>query len=245
MEEWFENERFWEDMYMFLFPATRFETAREEIANIMELVEFDGKKVLDLCCGPGRHAHEIAKLGYEVTAVDRSPYLLQKAREYSVPCKDYIEFVEQDMRFFLRENEYDLIINLFTSFGYFEDEADNVKVLENIYINLAKGGKVVLDLAGKEILAKDFHATGLHRIGDAILVENRTILDGWHRIKNDWILLKEGRYETYSFCLTLYSGQELRTILDRIGFQNIALYGDLQKNDYDINARRLVVVAEK
>lgn len=102
MEEWFENERFWVDLYPFLFPEEKFQTAVEEIEKIIALTGFQGKRVLDLCCGPGRHTVVLAKKGYTVTAVDRSPFLLIKAQELAQAEGVSVEWVLEDMRNFVR-----------------------------------------------------------------------------------------------------------------------------------------------
>jgi len=245
MAEWFENEKFWEDMYPFLFPERAFESAFGQVEDIIAITNFTGGKVLDLCCGPGRHTYELAKRGYQVTAVDRTPYLLSKARDRCVSCQENIEFVEEEMLHFCREDHYDLVINLFTSFGYYEKEEDNYKVLENIYNSLSRGGRLVMDLAGKEIVAKNFHDTGSSEVGDMTMIEKRIIHDGWRKITNEWMLLWNGRYTMHQFTIYVYSGHELKSLLQQAGFKHIDLYGDWDKRSYDQNARRLIAIAEK
>ena len=80
MSEWFENEDFWTEMYPYMFPEERLEAAEAEVEKILSLVEFSGTHVLDLCCGPGRHATILAERGFSVTGVDTTAFLLQKAR---------------------------------------------------------------------------------------------------------------------------------------------------------------------
>ncbi len=126
MTEWFEDESFWQVLYSFLFPVERFSAAEEEVRKIISLVNFKGSKVLDLCCGPGRHALALAKEGFQVTAVDLIPLLLERAKAAARSEYVNVEWIHDDMRKFNRPGEYDLIINLFTSFGYFEDEKENM-----------------------------------------------------------------------------------------------------------------------
>lgn len=78
MSEWFENEAFWEAMFPFLFSEARFAAAEEEVEKLLRLINFRGNIVLDLACGPGRHAMALARKGYKVTGVDRSHYLLHR-----------------------------------------------------------------------------------------------------------------------------------------------------------------------
>ena len=79
MSEWFENEDFWTEMYPYLFPEERFQSAEDQVDKILSLVEFSGTHILDLCCGPGRHSTVLAERGFSVTGVDSTAFLLQKA----------------------------------------------------------------------------------------------------------------------------------------------------------------------
>ncbi len=115
MSEWFKDEAFWEETYNFLFPESIFEDSKEQIENILKLVDFDGSSVLDLCCGPGRCSIALAKKGFSVTGVDLSPFLLDKAKERSNSETLSIEWILEDMRRFVRPSSYDLVLNMFTS----------------------------------------------------------------------------------------------------------------------------------
>ncbi|MCP5105145.1 MAG: class I SAM-dependent methyltransferase, partial [bacterium] len=207
MAQWFEDESFWEVLYSFLFPAERFSAAEEEVQKIISLVDFKGSKVLDLCCGPGRHALPLAKEGFRVTAVDLIPFLLEKAKAAARSEKVNVEWIHDDMRKFSRPGEYDLIINLFTSFGYFEDEKENAAVLALMHQNLKEGGMLVMDMMGKEILARVYHPTIATELPDgSIVVQRHKICDGWDRVTNDWIVIKDGQSVNYTFTHTIYSG---------------------------------------
>src|SRR3954453_16554332 len=119
---WFEEDDFWRDLYPYMFPVERLAAAPEQVSQILALAGVSGGDVLDLCCGPGRHSVEFARQGFRVTGVDRSPYLLDRAREHAATAGTSIEFVREDMREFCRPDAFDLAVNLFTSFGYFEHQ---------------------------------------------------------------------------------------------------------------------------
>lgn len=246
MSEWFEDESFWAETYPFTFPEKRFEAAGEEIDKIIHLVGFQGTAVLDLCCGPGRHAVVLAKSGYAVTAVDRTQFLLHKAKERAEAQGVAIEFVQEDMRNFVRPAAYDLALNVFTSFGYFDDKEDDMKVLRNIHESLRPKGVCLLDMISKEWVAKYFQGTTSTLLDDGSLLVKRTgVFDDWAYIRNEWILVKEGRSTVYKFHHTIYSGQELKDRLYQVGFKRVKLFGDLSGNDYGIKAQRLVAAAWK
>ena len=83
MAAWFENETFWRDCHDFLFPDASFRSRPTEVEQVLALTGVQGGDVLDLCCGPGRHAVSFAKKGFRVTAVDRSAFLLDKAKGHA------------------------------------------------------------------------------------------------------------------------------------------------------------------
>jgi SAM-dependent methyltransferase len=116
--EWFENDDFWREFYPFMFSDERFAATPDEVSRILALTQCNSGSVLDLCCGPGRHSVELAQRGFKVTGVDRSPFLLERAREYAVKSGARVEWVQQDMRNFIRRASFDLACSLFTSFGY-------------------------------------------------------------------------------------------------------------------------------
>ena len=246
MSEWFENEDFWTEMYPYMFPEERFESAPEEIDKILSLVEFSGTHILDLCCGPGRHATILAERGFSVTGVDATAFLLQKARARASEQKLDVEFVQEDMRHFVRSASYDLVLNMFTSFGYFDDKDEDLRVLSNIYESLRPGGILVMELMSKERLASVFAATSseVHPDG-TLIVQRREIFDDWTRIRNEWLLIRDEQVKSFKFHHTLYSGQELKDRLLRVGFSTTQLYGDLAGSAYGRSSKRLVALARK
>jgi SAM-dependent methyltransferase len=246
MHEWFEKESFWRELYPYMFAEERFETAKEDIDKILALTGFKGGVILDLCCGPGRHSVPLAKRGFKVTAVDRTKFLLDKARKRARDEGVDIEWVQKDMREFHRENVFDLIINMFTSFGYFNDKRDDMKVLENMHKNLRKGGAVIMQMRGKEQMAKILQPTTSEQYPDGtIFVERHEIFDDWSRIRNEWIIIKNDKAKSFKFHHTFYSGQELKDRLNQAGFSKVKLFGNLDGIEYGPNATHLVAVAWK
>ncbi|HBT38814.1 MAG: Methyltransferase type 12 [Thermotoga sp. 50_1627] len=240
--DWFTNEDFWKNMYDWLFPPARFQSAKEEVEKILVLSGVQKGNVLDLCCGPGRHAFELARLGFNVTGVDASSFLLGKARELCSGLEN-VEFVHTDMRDFVRPGCFDLVINMFTSFGYFEDQEENMKVLRNIKSSLKSDGKLLMEMASKEVLLRNYKDSIVTERSSKMLVEKHSFEPGMARMKNQWIVLDAGSYRVYSLEHYVYSGQELKMMLQMCGFTNVELFGSLDGTPYDLNARRLVAVA--
>ena len=246
MAEWFENETFWETMYPYMFSETRVGMAAEEVARVIQLTGMTGGAVLDLCCGPGRHAVMFAKRGYQVTGVDRTPYLLSRAVEKARPEGVTVEWIEEDMRSFQRPQTYDLAVNMLTSLGYFDDPREDVQVLTNLYQSLKPGGACVFDMMGREVLARNFQPTVSEKYPDgSILIQRLEIREEWGRLSNERILVTGEKALTYRFQQRIYSGQELKTHLQQVGFTNVKLYGSLTGAEYGPTATRLVAVGWK
>lgn len=245
MTAWHEQDDFWETVP--LFGPERMEMAPQEVDHIISMVGLQpGAAVLDLCCGVGRHSLEFARRGYRVTGVDRTAAYLQAARDVAATEGLDAEWIQADAREFLRPGTFDLAINLFTSFGYFEDPAEDRRVAENLFRSLKPGGSLMMDLMGKERLARIFSPRSWDELPDgSLFLQERTIKDGWTWIENRWILVKDGQRREFMLGHRLYDGAGLRALLLDSGFELVALYGDMGGAPYDNDALRLVAVARK
>ncbi len=246
MVEWFANETFWVDFYDFLFHPSRFEEAEAEITKILNLVQVGGKEVLDLCCGPGRHTVAMAKRAYQVVGVDKSKYLLSQAKDRCSQEKVTVKLIESDMREYVEPNRFDLVLNLFTSFGYFKDPGDDAKVVQNIFQSLRKSGKVLLETMGKEIIARIFlESVSTDLDNGKTIIQRHKIKNNWSEIENEWIILQNEEYKKYVFTHRLYSAVELVRLFEDNEFKNIQIFGNLDGDKYDNESQRLILVAEK
>ena len=247
MSEWFEDESLWREVYPVLFPEERFRLGEEEVPKVLRLAgfpEMTDAAALDLCCGPGRHALPLARRGLRVTAVDRTRFLLDQARERARVAGLTVDFVEADMRDFRRPAAFDLALSLFTSFGYFAARDEDLQVLRNVRASLRLRGVFVMDMAGKEWLARHFEPTRSRTLEDGTLFIDRCrVVDDWTGLENEWILIRDGRARALRLRLTVYSGQELKDRLLQAGFSRVDLYGNLDGAPYDRDATRLVAVA--
>jgi SAM-dependent methyltransferase len=245
-ENWFESEAFWAKLFPFMFSDAQIVRAAENVSKIVALSGVSRGSVLDLACGPGRYAVPFAKVGFQVTGVDRTRFLLDRARERATREGVTIEWVEQDMREFSRPNAFDLVLNVYTSFGYFDDAAENRRVLENILASLKPGGAFVFDHLGKEILAGKFQPTQAETFPDGtMLFQRRTVVEDWSKIDAEWILLEGERVTRFHLRHWLYSGREFRDLLTSVGFADISLYGFWDGSPYGPQAQRLIAVARR
>lgn len=245
MVKWHDDDKFWEKMTPVLFPLTRIEAASEEIDAVLSLSEIQSGAILDMGCGIGRHSLELARRGFQVTGVDRTQIYLSKAAQQADGQGLDIKFIKADMRDFQSEEEFDGALSLFTTFGYFEAPAENQQVIHNIYEALKSRGVLVMDMMGKEILARIFLERGWQQVGDYYFLEERSISRDWSWIENRWILIGDDEHYEMEVSHWVYSAAELKAMLMVSGFRDIQIYGDLAGAPYDISAKRLVAVAKK
>lgn len=243
-KDWYLEDDFWRNFGPLMFNEDSFHEAAEQLPGLIKLLAIEPESVLDLGCGPGRHALPLAASGYPVTAVDTSQTLLEhlEAARGELP----IEIVEADMREFVRAGAYDLVLVMWTSFGYFEDEADHVKVLANIHQSLKPGGRLVLDLVGLEYLCRCLEPAHVTEYDDGrLLLERPALIDDMSRLDNEWLLIDGDQVLRQHFSHRVWSAGEIRTLLQTNGFVVHGIYGDHEGAEYDLESERMIVVAGK
>ncbi len=226
--DWYADESFWAETFAFMFPDSSFDAAIEQIPQIMELTGCREGAMLDLGCGPGRYA------------------ILDKARAYAATEGVEVEFVTEDMHDFVRPGAFDLAISMLTSFGYFDDDDENLGVARNIFESLKPGGVFVFDTYGKEIIAKIFLETNSKELpGGELIVQRRSVINDWSQMENHWLLIKDGQTRSFRLRHWIYSGREFKQLLMSAGFAEVELYGDLEGSPYGPDAARLIALGRK
>ncbi len=242
--EWFEDPEFWNVFAPLMFDEKRW----AETPGVVDAVErlariVPGDAVLDACCGPGRHSLEFALRGYRVTGVDLMDSYLEAARESARDEDADIEFLRADMRKFRRPGAFDLAVNLFNSFGYFADPAQDLDMLRNIRASLRPGGRFVLEMLGKETAVRDFtEGEWFERNGWTVLTEYSAV-GAWEGLRNRWVLIRGAERIERTFVQRLYSGTEMAALLTRAGFGEVRILGSLDGAPYDRKAESLVALA--
>ncbi|MCP4616798.1 MAG: class I SAM-dependent methyltransferase, partial [Bradyrhizobium sp.] len=164
-----------------------------------------GARLLDLCCGTGRHSIPLAKSGLKVIGFDTTPAYLREAK--NAAKKLNVRFVKGDMRALKYEAEFDAAINLWTSFGYFTDIRDDRKVIRGIARALKPGGRFLIDIINADFLRRNAQSKRWQETADgAYLLEDLQLFEGRDPGSiNTWTLLRPGkRPASAAFFVRLY-----------------------------------------
>ncbi|MGC5053586.1 MULTISPECIES: class I SAM-dependent methyltransferase [Micromonospora] len=239
--EWFEDEALWTGFTEVMFSAERAAEAEARVAASPLLRLPAGAAVLDLGCGPGTYTIPLARRGATVTGVDLSAALLDRAATAASASGVDVRLVRADMREFVEPDRYDLAISMYTSFGLFADHAQNMRVLRNVLASLKPGGRMLVDMYGKEIAARDGHEPKIIDVDGGTLLVRGTVLDDWTRFRDDFLLVREGQTRTAVVEHALYSAAELKAMLRAAGFAEVDCFGGFDAEPFDNHARRLIV----
>jgi len=220
------------------------ERSDAEVAALVKLLELDSPmKILDLACGFGRHANRLAALGHSVTGVDFMPGFLEIARKNAAEMGVEVNYRQGDMRQIEFMEEFDRVVLLFTSFGYFEDD-ENVRVMENIARALKPGGLMGFDIPNRDVIAKDLPTSDvIDRDGNLMI--NRLsfdVLTG--RFHNRRIVVRDGVRKDKPFSIRLYDATEIRDLLNKASLEVYKMLGD-DGRPLSANSRRMVVIARR
>ena len=211
----------------------------------LELKDPASISVLDIACGAGRHAHELARLGYCVTGNDLSPFLLEEARKEAANCRLQLDLTCCDMRHIPGNERFDLIVQLFTSFGYFDSKEDDRMVLSKVYSTLKNGGWYVLDLINPVQLAGNLVTETRRTVGNLSLLEQRAFHED-KITKTITISPPAGEKLTFSESVRLYSKKEIYALLKDEGFTVTGIVGNYQGDPFTENdSPRMMIFCRK
>lgn len=239
-EDWFDSP-----LYEKLYANRDEEEARQLIELLEETLNLGNcSSILDLGCGRGRHAVNLARKGYEVTGIDLSEEAIKtaKARAEKEGLTN-IRFMVRDMRKPLPES-FDAIVNLFTTFGYFEKDEENAQVLDSIVEMLVPGGIFVLDYMNSDKVRRSYKPSDRGKFRD---IEYRA-----SRYIEDEAIVKEIKFSggpidgtrTYSEHVKLYDLDWFKRELGKRNLEIDRLYGDYLGNEFDPSSSpRLMIVS--
>jgi SAM-dependent methyltransferase len=237
-------DTFGEDYLYFYDAFLTDEVSDTQVERIWHLLELEGGiEVLDVPCGHGRIANRLAARGARVTGLDADPLFLERARADAATSGVEVEYVEGDMRTLPWEERFDLVLNWFTSFGYFDD-AGNRTWLEEARKTLRPGGRLALDLLNRDALAGNWLPVTMSERDGNLQVDRHSLDLVAGRAETDRFVIRGGRVRVVHFSVRFFTFTELRDWLLDAGFSFVEVTG-YEGEPLDLDVRRMVVVATR
>ncbi len=243
MEWW---RKYFSEDYLKLYTHDRGESSREVQAVIRMLQLEDGQKILDLACGFGRHSVLLAESGFAVTGYDLSEGFLKKARELAESLSVGLDLQQGDMRELKYENEFDAVINMFTAFGFFEREDEDLKVLEGVYKALKPGGQFLMDVLNRDYALSQTLDRRWTKENDMFMLEERFFDYFSSRLElGNKLIFPTGEIKEASYSIRLYTLTEMLDLFQKVGLVLTDVYGDFGGALYNAESSRMILVASK
>jgi SAM-dependent methyltransferase len=239
--EWYREA--FDALYPLLYPQRSDEAAAREMAAMYDLLRLHdpGERVLDLACGTARHCQALAERGVQVCGLDLSRPLLEIAcrRSCLAGC-----LVRGDMRRLPFRRAFDVVISIFTSFGYFADDRSNAQVLAEIARVLVPGGRLLIDHINRPALERSLVPED-EREGPGFRIRQQRRVSGNRVKKRIEILWADGRTRKIEEDVRLFTPGELRALLEEAGFSAVRFYGSFQGGALTESAERMIALAVK
>jgi SAM-dependent methyltransferase len=242
---WYET--FFDDLYAGVLGSEAHESkAPDEARRVKKLLGLrKGARVLDCPCGLGRLSRALAKLGLDVTGADLTASYVRGARRRAKEDGADIRFVVCDMRELPFEEEFDAVVNWFTSIGYF-DEAGDLAVATAAYAALKPGGRFLLEAMNKSWLVTHWNprpevtTVGSTRVQAAPRWDTRARV-----IRDTWTMQRGRKRKRKQLTLRPYNGTEIRRLLRKAGFRDIRLHANPPGRRFSRHAKRYIAVGTK
>ncbi|PLW80223.1 hypothetical protein C0585_03665 [Candidatus Woesearchaeota archaeon] len=242
------------DGYLMNQKETLEEKTKRESEGIIKLLDLEkGSKILDAPCGYGRHTIMLESLGYDLTGIDIDKEHLLKAQNDSIEKKVIPTLLKRDLRNIETDlyGQFDATINMFYSFGFFQNEKENVQVMKEFYNSLKPDGKLLL------------HTD----VSPEMIKNNTTIKQSIRELENNHRLIiledynpttkrMEGSWETTDaignvifprafYSMRIYSANEFEEMAESVGFKDIEFYGSFNGEHFNNKSKEMIMVARK
>ncbi len=244
--EWWES--YFDERYLSEYsPLFSLESDRREVARLVELLPLPvGSRVLDVPCGQGRHSHLLAEAGFDTTGLDFSDHLLKRARERGTGSR--LRYVKGDMRRLPRRwaGRFDAVVNLFTSFGFFQNPADDLRTIAEFARVLRPGGFLVWHGASRDGVMSGFLDRDWWRASDGRMVAHERTFDplsGVLTIRVDWSDQTSSGDRDHR--IRLYSATHLTEMLADAGLVTTEAYDSWNDAPLVRTSSEMLLVARK
>jgi SAM-dependent methyltransferase len=244
--EWYSSGFFDTDMAELLFDAEKIREAKAEAALLVRLAGLKrGASVLDAACGTGRHSLALGRLGFRVTGVDiTQSYVREASRMARRERLGSVEFQKGELRDLYRfQGGYDLVLNLFTSFGYYHKAAENFEALRQMAQALKKGGTLVMEIMPREVLDERFSDRSWQATRKGYLLQQRLWIDGGRKLRTEAIWVGKGKERETRSEMFVYSVAELASLFRRVGLKKVRTFRNYRGQPWK-RGERLVITGE-
>lgn len=218
----------------------------QEVRFITDVLNLrPGQSILDLYCGYGRHAIELAKQGFAVTGVDGTQDFLDIAAQKAKEANVNITFEQKDMRDLNYNHQFAAVINMFAAFGYFTDD-ENANIIKLVARALNPNGLFLIDLLNRDWMVRNrLNRYWRHPSGEYVLSYKVELENGIATMKRQLINQVTGAKIQYEFVLRAYSLPEMANIFSNSGLSIIATYGGFDGRSYSSETPRMIILAKK
>ena len=238
-KDWFTS---WFDTpyYHILYKHRNDEEAQHFMQHITSFLQLPKTAhILDLPCGKGRHSIYLNSLGYTVSGRDLSGNSIKHAQQFE---NNALFFKQWDMRNPL-DKKFDAIFNLFTSFGYFDDDNEDIKILQNIKNGLQENGVFVMDFLNVIKTKQNLVAEEVKTIDNITFHIQRQIKDGF--IQKHIAFTADEQEFNFTEKVKFLDLDKMKTYFNEVGFTINHIFGDYDLNAFDAeNSNRLIIVAQ-
>jgi SAM-dependent methyltransferase len=243
MEWW---KKYFSEDYLRLYRHDEGVSSRE-VSGIMRMLQLEnGQRILDLACGFGRHSLLLAQKGFDVTGYDLSESFLKKAKEMADSLLVGLDLKQGDMREIPYEEEFDAVINMFTAFGFFDREEEDLKVLQGVYKALKPGGQFLMDVINREYALADLNQRRWTNENSSYLLEERFFDYFNSRIElTNRLIQSSGEVKEANYSIRLYTLTEMLGMFNKVGLVLTDVYGNFDGEHYSAKSPRMILVAAR
>lgn len=236
------------------------ERTKREVEGVIILLKLRKKDwILDVPCGYGRHSIELAKRGYQITGLDLNKAHLSKANQSKRLHQQKIsenggrcEFLQGDMRNLNSETwteRTNTIINMFYSFGFFESDEENLRVMNGFYNSLRNHGQLLLhtDVSPEMIRSGNYRLSEIRHLqsgGKLIITESYD--EHTKRMNGVWRIKQDGKTrDLIPYSVRIYSSREFEDMARKVGFKDVEFHGSFKGEAFTPNSKEMIMVAKK
>lgn len=241
---WFDE--YFDDTYIQTYTHLNWERTGKEVDFLEKVLSLTPEmEIMDVPCGFGRHSIELTRRGFKVTGIEYNQTQIDFAERLMIEKQAPFEIIQADMRNLPLSRKFDVLINFFTSFGYFDDQ-DNDKTLKNFFEVLKPGGRILMEMGNRDFILKNYLPSNVSRLDDGTLfIEERSYDPYTGRMSAIHTLVSpDGNIRERKLDHRTYTLYELIAMFKSQGFEILNVYGD-KDTEFQTFSRRICLIAKK